>query len=264
MTMRLFGTTAKVSRNTSKTTKNDRRLAAGHDRPRRRAAADHRVVSSNAVPSLTTIWRVNRLLKADLRNMALLVAQSEHQVFETSHLRTTLTKQRDLLARAYLEEVRAATRKAITATNYPASKRRMQDAIDRLASAGVRPTAAGERQIMNELHQQYEAAVRASVERENQARIREQIREEQRREREAQEAIEQAEQERRTIERALQKALSDVAGVHAAEIERLRAQLAEAEAKSMRAISLAQITNTGYVYVISNIGSFGHDVFKVA
>jgi hypothetical protein len=116
---------------------------------------------------------------------------------------------------------------------------------------------------MNELHQQYEAAVRAAVERENQARIREQIREEQRREREAQVAVEQAEQERRAIEKALQQALSDVSHVHAAEVERLRVQLAEAEAKSIRAISLAQITKTGYVYVISNIGSFGRDVFKI-
>src|SRR5262249_50293458 len=59
------------------------------------------------------------------------------------------------------------------------------------------------------------------------------------------------------------QALRDAAHVHAAEVDRLRAQLAEAEAKSARAISLAQITKSGYVYVISNIGSFGRDVFNI-
>lgn len=205
----------------------------------------------------------NRLIKADLKNMALVVAQSEQQAFEASQSRTTLNQQRDTLAHAYLEEVRASTRKTLTATNYPASKRRLEEAIRQLESAGVRPTEAGQRQMMDELHQLYETAVRAAVEREKQAQIREQIREEARAERERQAAIEEAEQERRAIEKALNDALKDVTGRHTAEVELLRKQLAEAEAKAVRTISLAQITKSGYVYVISNWGSFGKDVFKI-
>jgi Meiotically up-regulated gene 113 len=205
----------------------------------------------------------SRLLKADLRNMALVVGQAEFRADQAGGQLATLARQRDLLGQAYLEEVRAATRKALTATNYPASKRRIEEAVSQLAEAGVRPTEAGRRQLMDELQRLYEAAVRAAAERERQAGLREQIRDEQRREREAQTAIERAEEERRAVQRALDEALGKAAGVHAAEVERLKAQLAEAEAKSARAISLAQITKSGYVYVISNIGSFGNGVFKI-
>ena len=40
-------------------------------------------------------------------------------------------------------------------------------------------------------------------------------------------------------------------------------QLAEAEAKEQRAKSMAQQTRKGHVYVISNIGSFGENVYKI-
>lgn len=38
---------------------------------------------------------------------------------------------------------------------------------------------------------------------------------------------------------------------------------AEAEAKNQRAISMAQQTRSGNVYIISNVGSFGDDVLKI-
>ena len=37
----------------------------------------------------------------------------------------------------------------------------------------------------------------------------------------------------------------------------------EAEEKNQRAISMAQQTKTGHVYIISNVGSFGEDVLKI-
>jgi hypothetical protein len=64
------------------------------------------------------------------------------------------------------------------------------------------------------------------------------------------------------IEAALAKALAEAQDEHSAEIEALRARLAEAEDKK-RAISQAQLTKAGFVYVISNIGSFGEGVFKI-
>jgi hypothetical protein len=57
--------------------------------------------------------------------------------------------------------------------------------------------------------------------------------------------------------------LAEAKGQHTAEVERLQARLAEAEEKSKRAISMAQQTKAGNVYIISNIGSFGEGVFKV-
>src|SRR5471030_2498656 len=46
-------------------------------------------------------------------------------------------------------------------------------------------------------------------------------------------------------------------------IEALEAQLAEALANKERAKSWAQMTKAGNVYIVSNIGSFGENRFKI-
>lgn len=48
-----------------------------------------------------------------------------------------------------------------------------------------------------------------------------------------------------------------------ARLAELAVKLSEAEEKGRRALSMAQQTRAGHVYVISNIGSFGEEVFKV-
>lgn len=53
------------------------------------------------------------------------------------------------------------------------------------------------------------------------------------------------------------------AHVDEARVAELEAALAEAHDKSERARSMAEMTKCGYVYVISNIGSFGDEVFKI-
>ena len=113
------------------------------------------------------------------------------------------------------------------------------------------------------LKAEYQKAVRAAFEREEQARIKAQIREEQLRQKEIDRELKQLEREREAIKAALEKALADAKDQHSEEVERLKARLAEAEAKSQRAISQAQLTTSGHVYVISNIGSFGDGIFKV-
>ncbi|MCV5185802.1 GIY-YIG nuclease family protein, partial [Escherichia coli] len=46
-------------------------------------------------------------------------------------------------------------------------------------------------------------------------------------------------------------------------IAELQLKYEEAGAKNQRAISMAQQTRSGHVYIISNIGSFGEDVYKI-
>ncbi len=48
-----------------------------------------------------------------------------------------------------------------------------------------------------------------------------------------------------------------------AQVTELERRLAEAQANKERAIARAQLTRSGHVYVISNIGSFGEEVFKI-
>jgi Meiotically up-regulated gene 113 len=65
------------------------------------------------------------------------------------------------------------------------------------------------------------------------------------------------------VREALQNALSKANAGHSVEVENLRAQLAEAQSRFERAKSQAQLTKAGFVYVISNLGSFGENVYKV-
>lgn len=103
-----------------------------------------------------------------------------------------------------------------------------------------------------------------------QKELREQIREEEKARREMEKAIKDAEKEERMLQKALEKARKELAGAteeqkmqYEAQLEELESKLSEAEAKGQRALSMAQQTKRGHVYVISNIGSFGEEVFKV-
>lgn len=107
-------------------------------------------------------------------------------------------------------------------------------------------------------------------EREEQRRIKEQMREEEKARREYERAMQEAQREEEIIKRALDKARLESEVATASDKARLEEQvamlsqkLAEAEAKNQRAISMAQQTRKGNVYIISNIGSFGEDVFKL-
>jgi len=103
-----------------------------------------------------------------------------------------------------------------------------------------------------------------------QKELREQIREEEKARREMEKAIKDAEKEERLLQKALEKARKELAGAteeqklqYEAQLAELESKLSEAEEKGQRAISMAQQTKRGHVYVISNIGSFGEEVFKV-
>ncbi|MCP6133416.1 GIY-YIG nuclease family protein, partial [Klebsiella pneumoniae] len=87
-------------------------------------------------------------------------------------------------------------------------------------------------------------------------------------------AIREAEEEERRAQKALDKARKEMneklAKMTAAQAEKyqekidsLQEALTEAELKGLKALSMAQQTKRGHVYVISNIGSFGENVFKI-
>lgn len=107
-------------------------------------------------------------------------------------------------------------------------------------------------------------------EREEQRRIQEQIREEEKVRREQERAIKEAQAKEEAIKAALEKARLEAEHATAQErakfdtqIAELTQRLAEAEAVKEREISMAQLTRAGNVYIISNIGSFGEEVFKI-
>ncbi len=106
--------------------------------------------------------------------------------------------------------------------------------------------------------------------REQEKAIREQIREEERARREYERELEKARKEEEALELAMEEAQRRVAAASEtersrleAELEALRQQLADADARFERAKSMAEQTRRGHVYVISNLGSFGEDVYKI-
>ncbi len=107
-------------------------------------------------------------------------------------------------------------------------------------------------------------------EREEQRRIKEQIREEEKARRDYERAIREAAKEEDLLRKAIEKAQVQIAQAseeQKAKYEQQLAGLAErlkaAEEKNQKALSMAQQTKRGYVYIISNIGSFGEDVYKI-
>tara|TARA_R110001583_G_scaffold16561_23_gene68016 strand:+ start:5027 stop:6451 length:1425 start_codon:yes stop_codon:yes gene_type:complete len=117
---------------------------------------------------------------------------------------------------------------------------------------------------------QYQYSLKKQAEALEQKLIKEEIREEQRAIKEYEKAIVDAEREERLYRGLLEKARTELEKSTAEEriialqrISELELQLAEAENKEERAKSMAQQTRRGHVYVISNIGSFGEDVYKI-
>lgn len=75
---------------------------------------------------------------------------------------------------------------------------------------------------------------------------------------------EAAEREEAKYQALLEKARKEADGDgNRARIEELEAALEAAHAASERARAMAEMTKSGYVYIISNVGSFGEDVVKI-
>ncbi len=107
-------------------------------------------------------------------------------------------------------------------------------------------------------------------EREEQQRIREQMREEEKARREYERAMRETAMQEEMLRRALEKAQEQIQQASAEQkakyeqqLQELAAKLKEAEERSQRAISMAQQTRRGHVYIISNVGSFGEHVYKI-
>ncbi|ALV25064.1 putative helicase [Campylobacter iguaniorum] len=121
---------------------------------------------------------------------------------------------------------------------------------------------------MQECELMYQYKLKKQEEQEEQKLLKEQMREEQKANLEYQKAIDNAKKEEDIYQKLLERAkreleFSNDKEVAKARIEELERQLAQAKEASQRAISMAEQTRKGYVYIISNIGSFGDDVYKI-
>ncbi|MBD1196004.1 DUF4041 domain-containing protein [Vibrio cholerae] len=117
-----------------------------------------------------------------------------------------------------------------------------------------------------ELKATHEYNLKKQAEKEEQAEIKRQMREEAKLEQELAKAMKEEDQFQKLLDKAraeAEKASGEKLDELNAKIAALSVELQEAHAKSERAKSMAEQTKAGHVYVISNIGSFGDNVYKI-
>lgn len=169
----------------------------------------------------------------------------------------------DRLGKRLLSDNRKWVQAKLTPNNFATQRDRLTKVIDFCRKHEYEVPAEFEKELLAELQTEFQAVLRRDFAKQEQARIKAQIRDEQRAEREIEAERKRIAAEQAAIARALEEALKATTDEHSAEIEALREKLREAEERGQRALSMAQQTKAGHIYVISNIGSFGEGVYKV-
>lgn len=155
---------------------------------------------------------------------------------------------------------------------------KMQDRIDKSYKAinkiyeddNLRISERYKELKLDELYLTFEYKDKKHKEQEEQRIIRAQMKEEEKAQREIEVALIKAQKNEELYQKALDKTRVEIGYATGDKLIRLQAKiteletrLAEAEQNKERALSMAQQTKRGHVYVISNIGSFGDNIYKI-
>jgi vacuolar-type H+-ATPase subunit I/STV1 len=175
--------------------------------------------------------------------------------------RTMMNRQIRLTMRAFNNECEAAIANARW-NNVNAMEKRILNSAKQINSANASvQLSISEAYValkLDELHLTHEYRERLKIEKDERADLARAEREEKKLLAEA----EAAEREEQRYSKLLDKARKE-AGADESRISELEAALAEAQKTGERARAMAEMTKSGYVYIISNIGSFGEDVIKI-
>jgi hypothetical protein len=179
-----------------------------------------------------------------------------------------------LILRSFNNECDAGISK-VKFNNIDSTEKKIKKAFDVLNKLGARMKMSITHEYLNlkleELHLTHEYQVKKQEEKEEQKRLREQMREEARLQREIEEAKQSLEKEEKHFIKALREfevRLSKVTtdAERSVLIEEKRAveeQLAAISVKKAEVDYREQNTRAGYVYVISNLGAFGENIYKI-
>jgi hypothetical protein len=184
-----------------------------------------------------------------------------------------IKKQVKMMLRAFNGECDAAAAR-VNWNNVTRMIERIQKSFEAINLLGevvnTRISDAYLRLCLAELRLTHEYEMKKQEEKEKAREDRERMREEERAQRDFERAQREAAIEKAKAEKALaaaRDALQKATGEHLeaiqAEIQVLEERMADAQSKQDRAVSMAQLTRMGHVYVISNVGSFGENVFKM-
>lgn len=228
--------------------------------------------------------RAWRIAWSKHRESSAAIASAKRACFEAEHAKKDAETARrvvnDRIARmgAYIIAEQSGEHiKGIKANNYHAKEKKILRSIEVAAKNGYHLPKDDQKQLTRMLKQAHEDALRAEEEKQKQAQIKEQMREEEKARRERERAVKKAEEAQKKKEyeaeirrKALEEAIALLGDTHSEQIEVLKKQVADAEREAEearlsaeRTKSMAEQTKQGHIYIISNIGSFGKDMFKV-
>jgi hypothetical protein len=183
------------------------------------------------------------------------------------------TQQIRLMLRAFNGECDAAVSK-VRYNNVLTLENRIRRSFEQINKLGQSSRVTMSSDFCNlkfqELHLAHEYQQKKQDEREQQRLIREQMKEEQKVAQEIEQVLRSADHEEAVKKQALEKAraeLTQTAGRQTEKLEalvsRLENELHAALDKKAKAIARAQLTKSGHVYILSNIGAFGEGVYKI-
>lgn len=164
----------------------------------------------------------NSILKTDLQNIDVQTNKLELDRQIQQDETAKVAERSQSLAHRYLNESVKSIVGSLGANNFTSCKQKLLEVIARCRDIGFRVTEVEESKLLADLKAEFEKAVRAAFEREEQARIKAQIREEERLKREIDRELKQLERERVAIQAALDRALAEAKGQHTVEVQQLQ------------------------------------------
>ena len=184
-----------------------------------------------------------------------------------------IKRQSKLMLRAFNGESDALITK-VKWNNFDSISNRISKSFDAVTNSGNSNHIHLEPELLKlkfeELRLTHEYQIKKQQEKEEARAIRAEQREEERAQREFENARKEAEIEEKRFQKALEKAKKDLGLVSGEKLDELNSQIAlleqnlkEANEAKERAISRAQETKSGHVYIISNLGSFGDNIYKI-
>ena len=135
-------------------------------------------------------------MKRDLQNIDVNLNKLELDRDQDREAQAALNGQVAETGRLYLKDNVKWIGSSITANNFAACKQRLLKVIEQCRGIGFEVSEQQQAELVADLQREFEKAVRAAFEREEQARIKAQIREEQLREKEVERELKQLERER--------------------------------------------------------------------
>ena len=162
----------------------------------------------------------------------------------------------------------------VTMRNFTSSVKKIEKWFERVNKAGADDYVVLNRELLNirleELRIFFEYKLKREIEQEEQRYIQDSIREENKVKKEIEQFINNRELEEKKLQRDIKDATEEIKLASESEIyklhekiDSLKRKLEIASSEKERAISMAQLTRSGNVYIISNKGSFGEGVYKI-